>query len=282
MKVTSLQRMNNNTSQVYCHYIQEIRRKEQIHSMISNIFYVLSWVALFTFMAYNYFAPISFNINHISQPKFSTRPVVSGAIDISWLSNDYSDYAVETLPVFSSSVNGGISIIPDDNIKLIKKDLPSKYYSDIDFSSFQPYMGYLKITDKTSPAYQICYSENAYTDSHGFRRYKVSDGEFAVDGEDDYMVALGTYYKEPGTVGTRFLIVTSTGMFTVITGSEKADVDTDPLNMYSTHCNGERAGLIEWIVDEDSLDSKVKAYGTVTKGPIEATRGNIIAIYEIK
>ena len=143
-------------------------------------------------------------------------------------------------------------------------------------------MCYRKITDKTSPSYAITHSEDAYTDIYGFRRYKVQEGQFSVDGLDDYMVALGTYYKEPDTVGSRFLIVTSTGMFTVITGAEKADEDTDPMNMYSTHCNGERAGMIEWIVDERSLHSDIKGWGTVTKGPVEAIQGEIIAIYEIK
>ena len=48
--------------------------------------------------------------------------------------------------------------------------------------------------------------------------------QFTIDGQDDYMIALGTFYKEKGTAGNRYLIETTTGAYTAITGSEKADM----------------------------------------------------------
>lgn len=172
--------------------------------------------------------------------------------------------------------------IVQNNVNLIQCKLPSDYYENIDFSSFQPFMSYRKVTDVTSPSYKVCYNDNSYTDENGFRRYRVTFDQFSVDGQDDYVVALGTFYKEKGTAGSRFLIETTTGSYTVITGGEKADEDTDEMNMFSYHCDGTTAGIIEWIVDENKLHPDIKYAGTVTRGPVEAMHGDIIAIYRIE
>lgn len=165
---------------------------------------------------------------------------------------------------------------------LVSYDLPSSKYGDIDFSSFQPYMDYRAVTNKNAPAYKVCYSENAYTDENGLRRMKVSDEQFSIDGNDDYVVALGTFYKEKGTAGQRYLVVTSTGMFTVIAGDEKSDAHTDQYNMFTTHSRS--SAMIEWIVDTRYLPNEVKQTGDVTEGidMDEAIKGEIQYIYEIE
>lgn len=192
-------------------------------------------------------------------------------------------YEVKTLvadPAKIVSNQLGQDTIKFTSYELTKHELPSAYYTNLDYSSFQPYMSYKMITNKSSNAYKVTYSKNAYTDENGFRRYKTTDDQFTIDGHDDYIVALGTFYKEKGTAGDRYLIVTTTGMYTIITGDEKSDNDTDSMNMFTTHSNG-KAGLIEWIVDTNSLCDEIKLKGTVTAGPVIAMQGEIIGIYEI-
>lgn len=163
-------------------------------------------------------------------------------------------------------------------------ELPSEYYGDIDFSSFQPYEDYSVITDRTSAAYSIARSDRAYNDEHGLRRYTVDDGQFSVDGKDDYVVALGTFYKPKGTCGQRYLIVTTTGYYTVIAGDEKSDLHTDDMHMFTLHSNGKVAGVIEWLVDTDTLDTSMKRSGNIatSAGPIEELKGDILYIYLIE
>lgn len=177
--------------------------------------------------------------------------------------------------------------IGDNKIKIkndlfTKQTLPTEYYPNLDFSSFQPFMDYKKVTDSTSPAYSITRSDNAYNDQYGFRRYRTSKDQFTINGQDDYVVALGTFYKEKGTCGSRYLVVTSTGMFTVITGDEKADKDTDEMNMFSRHGEDSDLGsIIEWIVDQDNLYRDIMFTGTVTASPVKAIKGEILYLYKI-
>lgn len=176
------------------------------------------------------------------------------------------------------------SIISINNYELTKMDLPSKYYgNNCDYSYFQPYMSYEKVTNETAPSYKITKSSsNSYTDNNGFRRYKTnSNVQFTVNGEDDYIVALGTFYKEKGTAGERFLVTTEKGMFTIITGDEKADCDTDPMNMFTVHGDGKYFGLIEWIVDTEKIDESIISNGTITAGTMEDLHGEITGIYKI-
>lgn len=197
---------------------------------------------------------------------------------------DNISYEIKTLkfdPEIVIKNKLGEDIIAINNYELLKQDLPCLYYENLDYSSFQPFMSYKMITDESSEAYGITYSSNSYTDKNGFRRYKTTNDQFTIDGKDDYVVALGTFYKDKGTAGDRYLVVTTTGMYTIITGDEKDDYDTDPLNMFTMHSDG-RAGLIEWIVDTDILCSSILSYGTVTAGPVKELQGEIIGIYEIK
>jgi hypothetical protein len=166
------------------------------------------------------------------------------------------------------------------NIKLVKYKLPRDFNPKIDDSSFQPFMRYEKVTNKSASAYKIIHSENAYTDNYGFRRYKVnSDKHLTVDGKDDYIVALGNYYKKKGEVGVRYFVVTSTGSYTMIVGDEKSNAHTDQRNQYTTHGRG-KAGVIEWVVSSN-IHPDIKRHGTVTRGPIVPLQGKIKYIYKI-
>lgn len=161
-------------------------------------------------------------------------------------------------------------------------DLPSKYYPGLDFSSFQAWMPYTVITDKSSAAYKVISDERMYIDENGMCRFRTTEDQFTIDGKDDFVIALGTYYKPKGTCGDRWLIVTSTGMYTAITGDEKDDNHTDSMHMFTETSNGGCAGIIEWLVDKPSLNRDIKYHGTVTRGPIEELQGEILYIYRIE
>lgn len=188
---------------------------------------------------------------------------------------------IDPMVILQEQMGSDVIEFEDGLHTLIRYELPTAYYPNLDFSSFQPYMDYRCIKNKKSPAYSISRSENAYTDEYGLRRYSTTDDQFTIDGKDDYIIALGTFYKEKGTAGSRYLIVTSTGMYTAITGDEKADVDTDEMNMFSLHADGTCAGIIEWIVDTKTLEHSMKRSGTITKGPVEELQGEVLQIYKI-
>lgn len=179
----------------------------------------------------------------------------------------------------------GDSIIETDDAVLVMQQLPDAYYPGINFSKFQPYMDWSMVTNPNSAAYAITRSENAYVDKSGYRRYKTTDDQFTIDGADDFVVALGTFYKPKGTCGQRFLIVTTGGMYTVICGDEKADIHTDGMNMFSWHgSNHEYAGMIEWIVDQKVLyenDNIASRMGSIHYSSNPALAGDIIMMYRI-
>ena len=171
--------------------------------------------------------------------------------------------------------------ISTNGIILTRYSLPSEYYPNIDFQSMQPFMSYKMVTNKATEAYKMCHSDLSYIDENGLLRHEVADDQFSINGQDDYVIALGTYYKERSHCGERFLIVTSTGMYTAITGDEKADKHTDKHHMVHDHCDGTYS-LIEFIVDTPSLEELVRLTGTLRNSSIEAFQGDILHIYKIK
>lgn len=160
-----------------------------------------------------------------------------------------------------------------------KLDLPSVFYENIDFSSFQPLEPIQKITDTSSSAYGICHSEGVYVDPNGLVRKEVNEDQLSVNGNDDYVVAMGSFYNTGGKAGNRFLIETSNGAFTVTIGDAKADKDTDPMNMFTLH-NG-KAGIIEFIIDNESIHPEILSLGTPMNGPDPTISGDIVGIYKI-
>jgi hypothetical protein len=137
-------------------------------------------------------------------------------------------------------------------------------------SDFKAYMSYEKITDKTSP--QWYYRNNAWTDSNGLRRV-----------DDDYLVAMGTYYSD--SVGERFRITLDSGdVFTVRIGDIKNPLHTDIYNMYTPVKDNSgkfySANVLEFIVDTDKLDTKAAKLGTVSC--IAGLGGNIAKVEKLK
>lgn len=211
------------------------------------------------------------------------RDEITPASSMEFTNDTIDDTPVVELDALTVVMNNiGSDIISTDKGTLRRHDLPSVYYPGVDFSSFQPYMNYRCVTNKNSAAYWVVHSENSYNDEYGMRRYRTTEDQFTINGEDDYMIALGTFYKEKGTAGSRYLIITSTGMYTAITGDEKSDNDTDSKHMFSLHQDGTCAGIIEWLVDQPNLERTMRRAGTITAGPIEPLRGEILQIYSIE
>jgi hypothetical protein len=172
--------------------------------------------------------------------------------------------------------------IETDSGYLVRYQLPSDYYKDIDFSYFQPYMGWTAVTNTNSQQWKLLHDEHSYTDENGFRRFITEDDEFTLYGDDDYVIALGNYYKEKGLVGQRYLVVTEGGMYTARVCDEKADEHTDEMHMFSTHgYSNQFAGLVEFVVDSGSISSDIVETGTITNGPIDIFHGDILHIYRI-
>ena len=105
----------------------------------------------------------------------------------------------------------------------------------------------------------------AWTDGYGCRRYN-----------NDYIVALGSFYSVD--IGDRFEVTLDTGnVFTIILGDGKADVDTDPTNMYAPCVNyeGEQcANVIEFIIDKNVVSVEAYRYGSMDY--YDLFKGNII------
>lgn len=156
--------------------------------------------------------------------------------------------------------------------------LPEVYYPNRQY--FFPYMDYRAITARGTKTYKVNNDGNAYTDSLGLRRYKVGNDQFKVNGQDDYMVALGTYYKKyKGEIGGRYLVVTTNGMYTIMTGDEKSDMHTDQHKMVSFH--GGKLGMIEFIVYTPALERSIKQFGSVNHSSNKILNGKITHIYRI-
>lgn len=151
-----------------------------------------------------------------------------------------------------------------ESITKIDYDIPT--IADTDFYG---YMDYNCITDDTTIQYEM--QQSAWTDWQGLRRYN-----------NDYMVAMGSYYSDY-KVGSRFEITLENDtVFTVILGDLKDDKHTDNKNMYTpVYYNWQlvKANVIEFIVDENQLSCDVKKLGTISG--YDSFDGNIVSIKKL-
>ena len=232
------------------------------------------------------------NVAYHSQPKqidnkvqyvlTDREHVVSVDYNEEEIKPDYTNMEIGTNMQLVDSTLFASPVVEEKEPEFIEYDLPSVYYGDIDFSTFQPYMDYKMVTDTSSNSYQTLNSEKLYIDDNGLCRYSVDDDQFSIDGKDDYVIALGTYYKEKGKTGQRYLIHTTEGYYTAIAGDEKADEHTDKYRMFVRHGeNGQYAGMIEFLVDTDYLDSDIRTMGTVTACDDPVLQGEILGISQI-
>jgi hypothetical protein len=130
---------------------------------------------------------------------------------------------------------------------------------------FKAYMDYRTLTDESSLQWQI--QANAYTDEQGFRCI-----------EDDYIIAVGTYYSSK--CGDRYRITLENGkVFTALIGDIKANHDTNQTNQYCeiTGDDGELicGNVIEFIIDTDIMNKDILNDGTVCDLGFE---GNIVKL----
>ncbi len=138
-------------------------------------------------------------------------------------------------------------------------------------TSFKACMDYRTLTARSSDQYQLQHSPYVWTDAYGLRRYN-----------DDYIVAMGTYYTP--RCGARFRVTFDTGnVITVLVGDIKADIHTDSLNQYSAVRNPDgslySANVLEFIADTTLLPKNVWIMGSVDV--LDHLAGNITAIEKI-
>ena len=128
-------------------------------------------------------------------------------------------------------------------------------------TAFKSYMSYRAITNTRSAQYQL--QQKCWTDDEGLRRLN-----------DDYVIALGTYYAE--YIGERFKITLDTGeSFTAVIGDFKADRHTDSKHQYYDSGNG-RKNIVEFVVDTRELNRKARRMGDISY--ISGFEGNIRSI----
>ena len=128
-------------------------------------------------------------------------------------------------------------------------------------TAFKSYMSYRAITNTRSAQYQL--QQKCWTDDEGLRRLN-----------DDYVIALGTYYAE--YIGERFKITLDTGeSFTAVIGDFKADRHTDSKHQYYDSGNG-RKNIVEFVVDTRELNRKARRMGDISY--ISGFEGNIKSI----
>ena len=128
-------------------------------------------------------------------------------------------------------------------------------------TAFKSYMSFKAITNTRSAQYKL--QQKCWTDDEGLRRYN-----------DDYVIALGTYYADH--IGERFKITLDTGeSFTAVVGDFKANRHTDSKNQYYDSGNG-RKNVVEFVVDTSELNRKARRMGDISY--IEGFAGNIRSI----
>lgn len=142
---------------------------------------------------------------------------------------------------------------------------PEEFAIPVGDTSFKSYMDYRKITAEGSDQYN--FQQECWTDDTGLRRH-----------QDDYVIALGSYYTSK--VGDRFEITLSTGeTFTAIVGDFKDDRDTDETNRYTLMGNGSK-NIIEFVVDTRYLGEMTKKMGDVSY--TEGFKGSVQSITKLR
>ena len=116
-------------------------------------------------------------------------------------------------------------------------------------TSFKSYMDYRCITNKRSEQYKL--QQDCWTDADGLRRY-----------DDDYVVALGTFYADE--IGDRYKITLANDTtFYAVVGDFKANKHTDKTNRYTPTQDVGKC-VIEFIVDTKKLDKSAKRMGDIS------------------
>lgn len=144
---------------------------------------------------------------------------------------------------------------------LIEEEITYSTYDVPSNNSIKSYMDYGKITLKSSNQYKL--QESAYTGNYGIRM---------VNGR--YCIAVGSYYTTK--IGTYLDVVLENGeVICGILAECKDDKDTDSTNRI--HSDG---SAIEFVVDEQSLNSTARKHGDVSKVNNWDSKVDYIKIYD--
>lgn len=135
------------------------------------------------------------------------------------------------------------------------------HYSVPDVPDFKSWTNYVLNVARSSAQWRILTGPNTWTDANGFRRLG-----------NDYLVAMGSYYTTK--LGTRFLIDTTRGEFTVTVCDFKPDSITDATHRYTVANNC----ITEFYVNSDLVRS-VRSSGSCSS--IGELSGKITAITKI-
>lgn len=133
-------------------------------------------------------------------------------------------------------------------------------------TSFKSYMSYKAITYKGSVQYKIRQSPKSYTDSAGLRRVML--GSQPDEKNDDYQVAMTSYYGKPGD---RLKVTLDNGFtYTLTISDQKKSSETDPNNMYHLRDKS----VTEFLVDTSKLHPNIRKMGSVSGAKYSWSSGN--------
>lgn len=113
-----------------------------------------------------------------------------------------------------------------DNKTLVRYDLPDGYYNNINFSLFNALNYYDSINShKKFSGLHIIDNGKLSIDENGFMRHNPDRGQFKLN-QSDYVITTQTI-SEKDIYGSRYLVITDVGMYTIITDDDK-DSDVSP------------------------------------------------------
>ena len=137
-------------------------------------------------------------------------------------------------------------------------------------SSVKTYMDYRKITNESSPQYQLIHSDKIFVNKKGY-----------LQTEDGYIgVALGSYF---GDIGSKFIVELSTGKeLKLIKVERKDDKHTDRNNFIGSA----NYDIVEFVVDTktDYMKNNVMANGYIFNGNFNNNKefeGHVVNIEKV-
>jgi len=220
-----------------------------------SIIFFLSGLIIITVLTFN-------NISDIKEVK---QDIKSVEVEINDYKSSYNELNEKIEKLNYIKINQPVDTVDVkiNTTQYIEYSVPTNINT-----SFKAYMPINSITDETSDQYKL--KQECYVDDLGFCRIN-----------DDYMIALGTYYTSK--CGERFLITTDTGeQFTAIIGDIKQDIHTNNTNqyvpMYDNENNFIGGNIVEFIIDDSIMCNQVIMSGTVSSIKF---KGNITEIKKI-
>lgn len=169
----------------------------------------------------------------------------------------------EKLNQLSDTLNCNLIEIDQTSDELVNKTTLISYEVPNINSEFKTYTDYRMIGGEGTGQLEI--RNNSYTDELGMRR---------LNGTDEYIIALGSYYSQ--SAGEYFIITLDTGIvLNCITGDVKDNIHTNSTSQYIT-MNG---NIVEFHIDSKKASKEMLLSGTVSY--YNEFKGNIISIQKV-